>query len=212
MRSRRSRVAKITRGGDGNSYRKLRSNTLANDRRDVEDHSLSKYDRVYNYQTKSTTRGENRGSRMGITNAFTFGTWQEPTKGARTAGMFIVNKHYDIIFCHNNGRRCYKRFSHEAAVGYHRGQWERPRYAVNWFAKAFLKKPSAESQARRRRTCRPGWRGDAGVGGGGWRELLSLYRKNYVAAGIVFMLHNYATRDRSDSDRGKGGETDAGAS
>lgn len=141
---RRSRVAKITCGSDGNSSRKSRSDALANDRRDVEDHSLSKYDRVYNYQTKSTTRGESRGSRLGITNAFTFGTWQEPTKGARAAGMLTVNKHYDIIFCHNNGRRCYKRFSHEAAVGYHRGQWERPRYAVNWFAKAFLKKPSAE--------------------------------------------------------------------
>lgn len=30
---------------------------------------------------------------------------------------------------------------------------------------------------------------------------MSLYRKNYVAAGIVFMLHNYATRDRLDRDR-----------
>ena len=59
------------------------------------------------------------------------------------------------------------------------------------------------SQARhrhhRRRTCRQ-------VSGvvRGWRELLSLYHKNYVAAGIVFMLHNYATRDRSDRDREKG--------
>lgn len=58
---RRSRVAKITRGGgdgDENSLRKSRSDALANDQRDVEDHSLSKYDRVYNYQTKSTTREE----------------------------------------------------------------------------------------------------------------------------------------------------------
>lgn len=38
------------------------------------------------------------------------------------------------------------------------------------------------------------------------RELLSLYRKNYVAAGIVFMLHNYATRDRLDRDRGGEGK------
>lgn len=46
----------------------------------------------------------------------------------------------------------------------------------------------------------------------GLRELLSLYRKNYVAAGIVFMLHNYATRDRSDRDHhGKGGGSDADA-
>lgn len=30
----------------------------------------------------------------------------------------------------------------------------------------------------------------------GLPRLLSLYRKNYVARGIVFMLHNYATRDQ----------------
>lgn len=34
------------------------------------------------------------------------------------------------------------------------------------------------------------------VRGGGVTGLLSLYRKNYVANGIVFMLHNYATRDQ----------------
>jgi len=63
--------AKITRAADGNSSREARSED-----RDVEDHSLSKYDRVYNYQTKSTTpeERESRGSRPGITNAFTFGT------------------------------------------------------------------------------------------------------------------------------------------
>lgn len=55
---RRSGVAKITH--DGNLSRKTRSDTLASDRRDVEDHPLSKYDRVYNYQTKSTIRRENR--------------------------------------------------------------------------------------------------------------------------------------------------------
>lgn len=117
--------------------------------------------------------------------------------------MFIVNKHYDIIFCHNNGRRCYKRFSHEASVEYHRGQWERPRYAVNWFAKAFLKKPSAERIGPAVADAAP-YVPVRSVGGmaRGWRELLSLYRKNYVVAGIVFMLHNYATRDRPDIDRG----------
>jgi len=31
------------------------------------------------------------------------------------------------------------------------------------------------------------------------RELLSLYRKNYVAAGIVFMLDNYGARDRIET-------------
>jgi len=38
------------------------------------------------------------------------------------------------------------------------------------------------------------------------RELLSLHRKNYVAAGIVFMLDNYGARDRIETalcgDRG----------
>lgn len=124
---------------------KTRSDTLASDRRDVEDHSLSKYDRVYNYQTKSTTRRENRArGRDRALQTHLHSVLDKSQQRVSAAGMFTVNKHYDIIFCHNNGRRCYKRFSHEAAaVGYHRGQWERPRYAVNWFAKAFLKKPSA---------------------------------------------------------------------
>lgn len=122
-------------------------------------------------------------------------------KGAWAAGMFTVNKHYDIIFCHNNGRRCYKRFSHEAAVGYHCGQWERPRYAVNWFAKAFLKKPSAEragpAAAAAVRAARLGWMGVA--------RAFELIPQKLRRAGIVFMLHNYATRDCSDRDREKGG-------
>lgn len=54
MRGRPS-ITKITRDGDGNLFRKARSDALVSrDRRDVEDHSLSKYDHIYNYQTKST--------------------------------------------------------------------------------------------------------------------------------------------------------------
>lgn len=95
---------------------------------------------------KQNLQAEERESRVAVGHYKRIYIWYltRANKGAWSAGMFTVNKHYDIIFCHNNGRRCYKRFSHEAAVGYHCGQWERPRYAVNWFAKAFLKKPSAE--------------------------------------------------------------------
>lgn len=129
--------------------------------------------------------------------------------------MFTVNKHYDIIFCHNNGRRCYKRFSHEAAVGYHCGQWERPRYAVNWFAKAFLKKPSAEragpaTTAAVRAARLVGW---CGGGVSFWAYTTKITSRQGLY--LCYIITPRAT-GRSDRDGGKSGwlrrGTTAGAS
>lgn len=69
------------------------------------------------------------------------------------------------------------------------GQWERPRYAVNWFAKAFLKKSpprSREPVARRRRTCRCRYRSR---GGEGWNVSFWAYTAKITSRQGLYLCY-----------------------